>query len=349
MRRRFGIVGRVSAPLVLRMTTGAWPDASRRAAFMRGVSDESVNLPPLFRGLAANAETSPILRRAVAYGWHNENGTLDRAGPPDLGGNLFTAWTGRPVAFLHVEKCGGIALVRWLSAQFHPLQIRPAPHRDLPPHLFSRLQAREPARFSFIWGHYDLPTLARIGGNRFTIMLLREPQARLLSLYHFWRSVRPDAFDPDVSFAVGAAHRLSLADFLQTDEPMVRDLIDNVFVRRLTGRYATGAATDPLQADPPGALAAAMAALDRLDHVGVTERLGDSIKGLAAKLGVAAPPCVAAANVTSRNPDDPSGWFRAVEQDALTPEARTALQARTHLDQALYEKARSLAKGSAPA
>ena len=88
-----------------------------------------------------------------------------------------------------------------------------------------------------------MPTFRRFDPDRAVFTVLREPRARLVSLYHYWRSVDPAKIDPEISFAVGCAHRLSLEDFLNVDDPYLTDSIDNIYVRRLTGFYATGGRT----------------------------------------------------------------------------------------------------------
>ncbi len=342
MRRLLETIGWLATPLLVCFAFGRWMGSDTRAGFRRGVADHGADLPPLFRGMLALPGGRQILRHVATHAWHAERGTLDPAGPPDLGGSLFTAWTGPGVSFLHIEKCGGIAAMQWLSRQFHPEQINPDDHRDLPPHLCYRTPAFTgivPARFPMIWGHYDLPTLRRIAPAHLVFILLREPQARLLSLYRFWRSVEPTQIDPDLSFSVALAHRLSLEDFLNCDDPLLLDLTDNLYVRRLTGLYATGAARDPLVADPDAALNAAALALETLGFVGLTEKLDPSLGGLAARLGIAAPPPGQRANVAADNHADPSGWFRASGQVERSPAVEAALSRRTGLDQALYARA----------
>jgi hypothetical protein len=66
---------------------------------------------------------------------------------------------------------------------------------------------------------------------------------------------------------------------------MLRDYIDNCYVRRLTGLYATGAAADRLAVDPDAALGQALAALDRLACIGIAEQFGDSLRLMAAAPG----------------------------------------------------------------
>jgi hypothetical protein len=334
--------GRLATPLMLRYGLGRWLGAEGRALYHQGVSKSGVNLPPMLRGLLALPDGRAIVRQAASFAWHQEHGTLDPGGPPDLGGDLFTAWTGPAVAFLHMEKSGGSAVMHWVSKKFHPLQINPDARRELPAHLFTRAAGGLPddtPRYPLVWGHYDLPSLQRLAPGRFTFTILREPCARLLSLYHFWRSVDPEKVDLDISFSVAQAHRLSLEDFLKCDDPMLTDLTDNLYTRRLTGLYATGAGSDPLYGAPVAAQEQAARAMGRLAFVGISERMEASLRGLAAHLGVAAPAQNPRANVTDENFKDTGGWYRKSPPVQRSAAAEELLLRRTMLDRALYAKA----------
>jgi hypothetical protein len=351
-RRALKLAGRIAAPVVLRLFIGDWIKPQGRKWFAAGFAEQTITLPPLMRGLLALPAGRHMLRVAATYAWHQDRGSLDFAGPPDLGGDLYTAWTGPKLGFLHFEKSGGIAVMRWLSGKFHPTQINPDDHRDLPPHLCYRTPAfagLDTGRFPMIWGHYDLPTLQRFGPAHLIFTVLREPRARLLSLYQFWHSVDPARIDPDLSFSVALAHRLSLEAFLASDDPLLVDLTDNVYTRRLSGLYATGAAADPLRTAPEAALQKAIRALDTLGFVGVTERLDESLACFAGKLGLAPPGASIRANVTAENFADPSGWFRAVPRAPQTPAVEALLDRRTRLDRALYAHALARAANQAVA
>ncbi|HTW28811.1 MAG TPA: DUF4214 domain-containing protein [Acetobacteraceae bacterium] len=257
-------------------------------------------------------------------------------------GNPLRIWSGPPVAFLHLEKTAGNSVLDVLLDRFHPLQINRDPGRTRPPHLY--LPCPEDAAPALIWGHYDLPTLRRLGGDRFIFTFLREPAERILSLYHFWRSQDPAEMPPDERHAgVRAAQALGLADFLRSRDPEVRDHIDNLYARRLTGCYATGAARDPLMADPEGVLADARAALAGLDFVGVTEAFDAGLAALAARLGL--PPVREAprVNVLADMQADPGTPFRPLAQEPVTPVIRAALDQLTRLDARLYAIARAAA------
>ncbi len=341
-RAAMRLVARLIAAIFLRLALGRWVPPQGRAWFADGFADTAITMPPLIRGLLAMPGGRQMLFHAAAYAWHQERGTLDPAGPPDLGGNIYSAWTGPGLAFLHIEKCGGSAAMRWLGRHFHPEQINPDDHRDLPPHLCHRtpvLLGLNPARFPLVWGHYDLATLRRFAPGHLVFTLLRDPRARLLSLYQFWRSVDPARIDPDLSFSVALAHKLTMEEFFSSDDPMLLDLIDNIYTRRLTGLYATGAATDPLLTAPDQALAQAIHALDTLGFVGITERLDDSMAAFARQLGIAPPAASVRANVTAENAADPSGWFRSIPPAERTPAVEAAINRRTALDRALYARA----------
>jgi hypothetical protein len=299
-------------------------------------------MPPLLRGLLGLPRGRAMLRHAAAYAWHwgqaERNGAAFH-GPAETQGNIYTAWTGPRLGFLHLEKSAGNALLAWLCGHFHPEQIAPAPYRDLPPHLFSRPPGLvDRARYPLIWGHYDLPSLQNFDPERRIFTILREPRARLVSLYHFWRSVNPDKFDAEISFAVGLAHRLSFEDFLDHDDPLLSDMIDNMVVRRLTGLYATGNEADPLRVDPQAALAKAQAALDGMFFAGISETLDASAARLADRLDIARPARTLRGNVTRENHTDPTGWFRQAEHPAPSAAAEAALARRTALDTKLYER-----------
>ncbi len=122
-----------------------------------------------------------------------------------------------------------------LSAQFHPLQIDADLRRAFPPHVLTPLPPfllDRVRRCALVWGHYDVPSIRRLGADRFTFTLLREPKARIVSLYRYWRGQAAlDLGWNGMNQPVLAAQRLSLAEFLATDDPWILDYIDNFYVR----------------------------------------------------------------------------------------------------------------------
>jgi hypothetical protein len=248
------------------------------------------------------------------------------------------------VSFLHIEKTAGSSVLEFLEARFHPFQIDLDPHRAMPPHLctpFVPGAVPQIRRRLLVAGHYDLPALRRLDADRFILAFFREPRERIVSLYRFWRSLHQHAAEPwRQSFGVRMAQTLDLRDFLRSGDPMLRDYIDNCYIRRLTGLYVTGAAADPLAADPDAALAQAMAALDRLACIGIAEQLGDSLRLLAAALGTEPPDEVPAANTLAGIEADPAVTRAPETVDAGGQEIAAELDRLTTLDRAIYAAAR---------
>ncbi len=109
---------------------------------------------------------------------------------------------------------------------------------------------------------------------------------------------------------------------------MVVNYIDNFYVRRLTGLYVDADGTDPLAADPEGALRTALAALDSLDFVGLSEDTDGALAVLGARLGFEPPAQVARLNVT-----------RAIDAPADAACVAADLERLTALDRHVYEAA----------
>jgi len=327
---------------ILRLATGAWPSPADVALF-RGAFRRFTPLPPLLRGLATLPAGRHQLTRAMLASWLLADEAY-RAGigaellpetrPAAQLGNCLRIWTGPKVTFLHLEKTAGMAVTDVLAAQFHPLQIDADLRRAFPPHVLTPLPPfllEKVRRCALVWGHYDVPSIARLGGGRFTFTLLREPKARILSLYRYWRGQAAlDLGWNGMNQPVLAAQRLSLAAFLTTDDPWILDYIDNFYVRRLTGQYCSFGARDPLRAAPDEWLARAMSALQAFDFVGLTEDTEGAMARLGELLGFPAPASVPRVNVTR------SDEIAASTND---PAVAAALDRLTRLDQAVYEAA----------
>jgi hypothetical protein len=337
-RRTIEMTGFTSAPVLLRMSLGRWPQAAELVAYRDGFANCTLRLPALVRAMSAVDAVCNLMGYAMRA---RQDAAIGPLSP--LQGDILTAWTGPKLGFLHLEKCGGLAVMRWLAPQFHPDQIDPDPTRAVPPQNFYRAPAgigRDAARYPLLWGHFGLPALERIDCDRFRFTFLREPRARLVSIYQFWRSVRPEmiadvANDP----LMGAAHRHDLLGFLRDPEPSLRDYLDNFYTRRLTGQYVTGAAVDPLGIDPAGTLDDARAALARLDFVGITEAMDESVQRLAVLTGAKPPLGAVRGNVTAENHTESTEMFRKAERSVLTPEIEAELDRLTSLDGVLYAEA----------
>ncbi len=335
------VAARTPGRFILRLILGRWPDAQEQQAFLRGLAATSHSLPPLLRAIAYVPAAAPLLSRGMLLSAAaSQPGAAHGPALSDaqMRGNLLTIWRGPKVRFLHFEKTAGSSLVVALQSNFHPLQIHSATAlktiASLDP---DRLEALRIAhrQADLAWGHYDLPSLLCLDGDDpcFRLCLLRDPRQRILSLYYFWKG---NLDEPGRH--VRLAHENDLLAFLRIREPTIRNEIDNLYVRRLTGLYATEAG-DPLETDPSLAFQSARQAIGRLDFVGVSERLGDSLAVLGRTLGFAPPRRTPKVNVQADLERNGLRPVRAIARETITPEIDAELAALTRLDMVLYREA----------
>ena len=330
---------------LFRLTLGRWPEGIERTLFTTALWPGSAPLPTILRGLHAVPDARVQVSRLLLFEMMRD-GRLPR--PAQIGtrpipiapqvGDPLCFWEGRPVSFLHLEKTAGTALANALTERFHPLQIDQDPNRTMPPHRRSAFPTPALAAIrerKLVWGHYDLPSLLRLDPQRAIVTMLRDPAARILSLYGYWRSVEPSSLERFGNEELKLAQRLDLLAFLRHDDPSLVDMIDNLYVRRLTGLYWSGAAVDPLRADPGRALALARQALGGLSFVGVVERMEESVAGLSAAIG-ATLSSPRRENISDANVASTPGVFRRVEPVDVTPAVAAELDRLTSLDRVIY-------------
>ena len=335
-----GAVGR----LVLRTMLGRWPDAAELVAFRAGLDAGSHGLPPLLRACAYVPAAGPLLSRSMLLSAQRGSAAdPTRPGRPaalaaaQMMGDPLTIWRGPRLRFLHLEKTAGSSLINVLAAQFHPLQIDADPDRNYPPHErrpFPHASYAAQRDAALVWGHYDLPSLRRLdaGSEAFTLCVFREPGQRILSLYYYWR-----ANQADQAATVRCARETGLLAFLRTRDPLIVNYIDNLYVRRLTGLYATAAA-DPVAQTPDDALDAALACLSTLDFVGMSGRLDDSLALLGKRIGFTPPLHTPQVNVLARSERNSVLPYRPTPRETVTPEIAAELERLTRLDRVLYRQ-----------
>ncbi|WP_171034226.1 DUF1232 domain-containing protein [Lichenicoccus roseus] len=342
---------RAPGRFILRLMLGRWPDPPEQQAFLAGLAATGHSLPPLLRAAAYVPAAAPLLGRGMLLSAVTGQRSRPGDGRPvvagnagialsdaQMRGNLLAVWRGPKLRFLHLEKTAGSSLVVALQSQFHPLQI----HSEgalktitaIDAERFAALAAAH-RRAEFVWGHYDLPSLRRLDGDEagFHFCLLRDPRQRILSLYYFWRATSGATERP-----VCLAREHGLLDFLRLRDPALRNEIDNLYVRRLTGLYVTGTG-DPLDAAPDQALAAAERAMRRLDFVGISERLTESLALLGDTLGFTPPARTPAVNVQAQLELKALRPTPASPREPMTEAIEAELAALTRLDIMLYRSA----------
>lgn len=261
-------------------------------------------------------------------------------------GDTITWWVGPQIQFLHLEKTGGTALSVHMSRRFHPAQIAPdlagmqaaagsVSTNDRFPDLTT--ETRWTARQTrLLCGHYDLPALREISGDlpKYRVTVLREPRARLLSLYNYWRAIT-NSTAPEIRIA--QTH--DLRAFLAHPDPIIRNAIDNLYVRRLTGLYAD-AGSDPFRTNPDAALSHALKSLGHFDRVGVSEDMDSLGRHIAHDLDVKGLGKVPRLNALASMMAKGHPGIQAVEPAPIAPEAEALLAFHTRFDRIVYDAVR---------
>lgn len=257
----------------------------------------------------------------------------------------------KPLCLLHVPKCAGSS-VREALAHALPAGAMSPKHWDAT-HLNASLDVRqlspearadgviEPdeieqlSAYSVVFGHFSLSTLLRITDPASVAIVLREPRARLLSLYawlRLWDATGWKA-DPRIEHA-----RRSLDEFL-ADPAVAAESTDNVLCRMLLHQNPKAQIPphDFIDRDDVDGLAShAIEAIKTLGFVGIVERAEAMWEGLSSFFGVLLAP--ARVNVTA-------SLSQAVEVARAKPEisSRTLelLDARTAADSIVYKYALS--------
>ncbi|MGP0032956.1 MAG: hypothetical protein ACLP4R_00010 [Solirubrobacteraceae bacterium] len=216
--------------------------------------------------------------------------------------------------------CGGFDDIDRLDRHVRAiLAVRGDEHRELSP-------------YSVVSGHFSLSTLLRITSPSSIAIVLREPRARVLSHYAFWR----------LSSSVRTAWRgypaldhalRPLNEFLA--EPQVAQASDNVVCRMLLGEDPDLPELGFIAPEQVDYIASrAIAALESLGFVGVLE-LGDSIwSGLSRFFEVSLTPM----RLNTAGAEDPCGDAPDVKLE-ITARTLDLLYSRTAADAIVYRHA----------
>ena len=247
------------------------------------------------------------------------------------------------IALLHIEKCGGTSLRTMLVAHRPACRVCPEAFNGL-----TDWTASELAAYDLFAGHFDLTVCQILPGPTRIVTMLREPKARLLSLFNFWKAHRPQPAFNDRTL-VGLAQRHTAAAFFShpavIEHPSIRDAIVGQLTRRvpspiLADGFQRLLPDDPILAEPTRALDDAWHALKNLAGFGLVEAFEASRLLLNHQLGLAmqpAPPQQALQTLTSPMLDE-----NRLTPEKLTPTLAALLEGLTPLDRALYTQAASL-------
>ncbi len=228
----------------------------------------------------------------------------------------------RALVFYHFPKTGGISLSNFLAENFHPLQI-PGLGGMESGNKFSRYFAGHYVD----WGEYK----SQVPLGSITITCLRNPSARLRSLYAFLPAIHESIEGRFFDAAMLAASKDYLG-FFCSKKPSVVNAVNNVYVRSLSGYLATESG-DPLLARPDEALDVAMERLEGFQMIYLLEEVKASGGSLPSRVmsvleqyfGRAMDPCLPNLNKTPNS--------------GLSQEIPSAIiESNTFLDNILYDR-----------
>jgi hypothetical protein len=246
------------------------------------------------------------------------------------------------VVLLHLPKTGGTSLHHMLLPHFAPDEVCPERWNGL-----GRIPLGEAAGYRFFSGHFDWAACQLLPGrhNR-VVTMLREPRARLVSLYWFQRAHQPDAIAADGLDLAELANRHGIVEFFGLPQVRAHSAIDNAMTRALAGRIQPGrweAVTgwrDPGAHDGQALLARATAHLDEMHAFGVLEDMPLSVAYVFDRLGLPRPAAIEDANrleeVMHTNPG-----LRAVERRDPGAALDDVLADLVRLDEPLWRHARA--------
>jgi hypothetical protein len=252
-----------------------------------------------------------------------------------------------PKCFMHIPKSGGSSVQAALDRALPPGSLAPRRFdksvfidfddldlmrpeaRDLV--VVGRDEVQALGQYRMVSGHFSLTTLLQISDAASIATVLREPRARLLSLYMYWRV--PNIGDFWAPSRTADHARRPLGEFLS--EPYLAPVIDNVVCRMLLYGDARLRESDFASVDDIESLAAdATKRLDALGFVGILE-LGEFVwHGLRRMFDVKLDPTMV--NVTEE-----FGGLIEMEPEGrlLTTETVDLLEQRTAADLLVYDHA----------
>jgi Sulfotransferase family len=228
------------------------------------------------------------------------------------------------VCFVHIPKTAGTTLMTGLANLFNPHEV------------MNHLPASLPATadgVKLITHHKKFADFERISGNKLYLTCLRKPLPRLLSIYRFWRALKPSWVLERMSEAVLRSRNLTFAQLLQSTDPVLVPEVDNAMVRYLSSARDDEPVTEAHFAE-------ACATLEKIDVILIQDTLDADFSDFCGRIGAPASASqLGLHNTTDSNHLTMPDQFVPAEDLALNlddAEFVAAVRARTQYDLRLY-------------
>jgi hypothetical protein len=233
------------------------------------------------------------------------------------------------IFFFHHPKAAGTAVARAMSSRFAGPECCPLIENTQRDHENRAGQYGEFKGYRYYGGHYGHDIYAAVAAGHATVGNFRDPVARLLSLYNYYRlhvTLPDDPAAVDALYPVAMAQRLGFREFVLSDDPRLEVHTRNHQVRQLT--------SSAWDIRSVGDLGHATGMMERMIWFYVSERPVESQRWGRAVFGDGFA-AVERENVTVRRSD---GLVALARVDA---ETRGIIRRKNALDLALYARAKA--------
>jgi hypothetical protein len=237
-----------------------------------------------------------------------------------------------PLVLLHIQKTGGTSLHSLLRKRFSAHEVCPERLRNL--RSYDREQLTQ---YRFFSGHLDRADVEYIPGPVNVVSLFREPRARILSHYYFWRSHRVEVIEKENLGGPKRAKQLRLLPFLRHRGGGNSVNFHNHQVRMLLGRRYAGPNGEFLFPDNE-VVPRAVEFVDSMCAVGILEQFDDSVRQIYRALNM--PPPETLPHAMDHRTYENHPRLEPVEREELTTEIEAELDRLTRFDRQLYEHVR---------
>jgi Sulfotransferase family len=143
----------------------------------------------------------------------------------------------RKLFFLHNPKAGGSALRTLLASSYDAGQISPVFFNAPMNYRLNKKSLDSFRGYTFYAGHYGYHVYQVLGDGHELVTNFRDPIARILSLYNYWRNnVAPSDLENvnnDDARCVYEAKEKAFSEFIRSPNPNVRLYIENSHFRQL--------------------------------------------------------------------------------------------------------------------
>jgi hypothetical protein len=236
--------------------------------------------------------------------------------------------TAGPTVFLHIPKTAGSSLANMLQPHFSEAETL----KCATPGVLRETPVEEAWRYRFIHGHVDWPELGVLPPDRQVVSLFREPVARALSLYWYWRSFSWAHAERTEDFGIQFAKSAGLEEFFFDAPPGIRANYENAVVRQLVGAPLRKPYSGFVVSDET-ALEIARRRVDQMAACGVVEDFEAASGEISRALGLP--------RLLSRRDNSLEGRRGSADYDPVTPEAPSPevvrrLRELTRLDASIY-------------